>query len=400
MREKTSCIGKRATADVVDCLTRDARVSELQHDERREIAMRFARASLDYLTPVRGSIHLLRDVLSDLERPEANVRTDRDHQLTGILRQRPYGPPHDTCHRTAPPCVHGCDVTARGMRDQDRNAIGRARCDPETLCTRDERISFTGCDRFPGVVERDFPNIGAVHLALLEQPIGPERDACRETHAILPHGLRVVAQAEAEVERVVGCCADAAPARRKSVPKPVPIQQLGLKAAHRWHLARARCASRRVELSRGPECPEGSWLMYRFPSEAWTAAYRNAINQNRAYREAGTAWTFGSVAMVVVPDSAEAALQPAGMVLDVHQGECRTARYVEGDEDPKDAEFVIVAPYARWKDVIEGRLDPIKGMMDGKLRLTRGHLPTIIRFVESARQLVASASRVPTEFVE
>lgn len=140
--------------------------------------------------------------------------------------------------------------------------------------------------------------------------------------------------------------------------------------------------------------------MYRFPSEAWTAAYRNAINQNRAYREAGTAWTFGSVALVVVPDPAEAALKPAGMVLDVHQGQCRTARYVEGDENPKDAEFVIVAPYARWKDVIEGRLDPIKGMMDGKLRLTRGHLPTIIRFVESARQLVASASRVPTEFVE
>lgn len=140
--------------------------------------------------------------------------------------------------------------------------------------------------------------------------------------------------------------------------------------------------------------------MHRFPSKEWTAAYRNAINHNPAYREAGTAWTFGPVAMIVIRSPAEALSQPAGMVLDVHQGECRNARYVEGVEDPEDAEFVLVAPYARWKDVIEGRLDPIKGMMDGKLRLTRGHLPTIIRFVESARQLVVSASRVPTEFVE
>jgi len=86
------------------------------------------------------------------------------------------------------------------------------------------------------------------------------------------------------------------------------------------------------------------------------------------------------------------------MVLDVHQGECRGARYVEGVQDPEDAAFVIVASYACWKDVIEGKLDPIKGMMEGKLKLTRGHLPTIIRFVESSRQLVVSACKVPTNF--
>jgi putative sterol carrier protein len=137
--------------------------------------------------------------------------------------------------------------------------------------------------------------------------------------------------------------------------------------------------------------------VYRFPSEEWTVAYRAAINNNRAYRERGT-WTFGPVAMIVRDDGAGGLAQPAGVVLDVHEGECRSARFVEGVDDPEDAKFVIVAPYARWKDVIEGRLDPIKGMMEGKLRLTRGHLPTIIRFVESARELVVSASRVPTEF--
>ena len=54
---------------------------------------------------------------------------------------------------------------------------------------------------------------------------------------------------------------------------------------------------------------------------------------------------------------------------------------------------------ARSREVIEGRLDPIKGMMEGKLKLTRGHLPTMIRFVEASRQLVVSAAHVPTRFV-
>jgi putative sterol carrier protein len=138
--------------------------------------------------------------------------------------------------------------------------------------------------------------------------------------------------------------------------------------------------------------------VHRFPSEEWTQALRIALNNSRAYREAGKPWTFGSVAMIVRGGPADGVRQDAGMVLYVHQGECRGARYVEGVRDPEDAAFVIVASYACWKDVIEGKLDPIKGMMEGKLKLARGHLPTIIRFVESSRQLVVSARKVPTDF--
>ena len=137
--------------------------------------------------------------------------------------------------------------------------------------------------------------------------------------------------------------------------------------------------------------------MHRFPSEEWTEAYKNALNHNHAYREAGKPWTFGAVAMVVQCDLSLGIEHDVGIVLDVHAGECRGATFVERVGD-SDAEFVIVGAYRRWKDVIEGRLDPIKAMMEGKLRLARGHLPTIVRFVESSRQLVASASKVPTEF--
>lgn len=138
--------------------------------------------------------------------------------------------------------------------------------------------------------------------------------------------------------------------------------------------------------------------MHRFPSEEWTKAYKNALNYCRAYREAGKPWTFGSVAIVVRSDHSLGIERDAGMVLDVHGGQCREATFVEGECSPEDAEFVIVATYRRWKDVLEGRLDPIKGMMEGKLKLTKGSLSTIVRFVESSRQLVASARKVPTDF--
>ncbi|MEM9729979.1 MAG: SCP2 sterol-binding domain-containing protein [Myxococcota bacterium] len=138
--------------------------------------------------------------------------------------------------------------------------------------------------------------------------------------------------------------------------------------------------------------------MHRFPSEEWTKAYKNALNYCHAYREAGKNWKFGSVAMIIRSDVSLGIEHDASMVLDVHGGQCREAKFVEGECAPEDAEFVIVASYRGWKDVIEGRLDPIKGMMEGKLKLTKGSLSTIVRFVESSRQLVASARKVPTNF--
>ncbi len=47
--------------------------------------------------------------------------------------------------------------------------------------------------------------------------------------------------------------------------------------------------------------------------------------------------------------------------------------------------------------IVEGH-DPIKTLMQGKLKLTKGHLPTIIRHIEASKQLLVSAKQVPTEF--
>lgn len=139
-------------------------------------------------------------------------------------------------------------------------------------------------------------------------------------------------------------------------------------------------------------------MAHKFPSEAWTNAYRDAVNDNPLYREAGKQWTFGSVAMVIEADPARDLELPVGMVLDVHQGQCRGTRYVQGMDAVQDAAFIIVAGYERWREVLEGGLDPTMAMMQNKLKLEKGHLPTMLRFVESSKQLVASAANVPTEF--
>jgi putative sterol carrier protein len=44
-----------------------------------------------------------------------------------------------------------------------------------------------------------------------------------------------------------------------------------------------------------------------------------------------------------------------------------------------------------------GELDPVRAMMQGKLRV-RGDLPTIVRYVKAADELVHLCSKVPTTF--
>jgi putative sterol carrier protein len=136
-----------------------------------------------------------------------------------------------------------------------------------------------------------------------------------------------------------------------------------------------------------------------FPSAEWCAAYKDAINANASYRTAGKDWTHGPVAMVVTADPAIGIATDMALWLDVHQGSCRDCRLVSREEAEKAA-FVIVANYARWKEVIRKLLDPTKGMMQNKLKLTKGHMPTMVKYVTASKELVESTSRVPTKFVD
>jgi putative sterol carrier protein len=134
-----------------------------------------------------------------------------------------------------------------------------------------------------------------------------------------------------------------------------------------------------------------------FPSEEWVKAYQAAIRSSD-YSETGKTWTRGVVALVCKAEPAVGLKDDVGIWLDLHEGQCRDARLVPAEE-ARQAPFVVTGEYARWKQVIQGKLDPIKGMMQGKLRL-KGDLPTIVRYVKASKTLVASAAKVETSFLD
>jgi len=137
--------------------------------------------------------------------------------------------------------------------------------------------------------------------------------------------------------------------------------------------------------------------MAEFPSEDWLHEYVGRINGSPEYREAAATWE-GDVSFVFEAEPDKGVPEDIWAWLDLWHGECREGKLVSKDEGAK-AKFIIQAPYSRWKEVINKELDPVKGMMQGKLKL-KGDLPTIVRYVKASNELVNLAGTVPTEFVD
>ncbi len=138
--------------------------------------------------------------------------------------------------------------------------------------------------------------------------------------------------------------------------------------------------------------------LLEFPSEAWVAAYKDAINANAEYARAGKDWTHGIVAMVVKAEPSVGIDEDMAMLLDVHEGRCRECTLLPAKDAEPKAAFVVVASYAQWKQVIKKEIDPTKALMQGKLKLAKGHMPTMVKHVNASKQLVESTSRVLTKF--
>lgn len=130
-------------------------------------------------------------------------------------------------------------------------------------------------------------------------------------------------------------------------------------------------------------------------SAAWADAWRDAINADATYADAGARWR-DALALTCAPD-AEAGF-PAGAAVEVmlDGGRCTGARAVA--PDATDAPVVLHASAATWRALLEGTLAPVAGVALGKVKLARGALGTVMMHAAGLEALVACARQVPTRW--
>jgi len=129
-----------------------------------------------------------------------------------------------------------------------------------------------------------------------------------------------------------------------------------------------------------------------FPSEAWINELMNVVNESDAYRQAAEKWE-GDIFFVVEKVPGESG--DVYLYMDLWHGECRGAGQFGPDE--KSPAFEIRAPLPTWKQVLEGRLDPIRGLTTRRLKL-KGNLMKILKSPKAAVELVNCAKDVETTY--
>ena len=131
-----------------------------------------------------------------------------------------------------------------------------------------------------------------------------------------------------------------------------------------------------------------------FPSPEWIGKYMELLNKNSAYEDAAKTWE-GDFVFQVDADG-ESIKEPLRFYLDLWHGKCREARMAEPEDE---AEFIYAGPLKNWKLLFEGKIDPIKGIMSRKFKLT-GDMGKIMRYTKAAAELVSTANQVPTRYAD
>lgn len=158
-----------------------------------------------------------------------------------------------------------------------------------------------------------------------------------------------------------------------------------------------------------------------FPSQDWFAEYRTRINDDDEYAELASDWGVGFNGDMVfemtempiddldyeaMPDDQREEInryvdegsQTGYAVLGLEGGECTSAEFVESLDDV-DYGFVMSATNDVWKELVDGDIGAIDGMMSGKFEL-QGDMQKILQHSDSAARLTDISAEIDAEFVD
>jgi putative sterol carrier protein len=130
-----------------------------------------------------------------------------------------------------------------------------------------------------------------------------------------------------------------------------------------------------------------------FPTDEWAKAAMVEVNRSSKYQEAAKNWEGDIIFQVTAVPSRDKAVF---LYMDLWHGECRDAFEIS-DPASQSSEFVITAPLHVWRKVIDGKLDPIRGLVSRQLKM-KGNMMKVLKAPKAAVELVNACQNVETEW--
>jgi len=129
--------------------------------------------------------------------------------------------------------------------------------------------------------------------------------------------------------------------------------------------------------------------MSLFASEEWADELKAQVNVDKEMPKAGKG--FDATIQFIIEGAGDRGDLPFwtrmkdGKVLEVHANE------------KKKCDYTVCGDYSVWKDIVEGRQDPLQAIMIKKLTF-EGNMQTIMKYIKAVNLLMENVKHVPTEF--
>lgn len=130
-----------------------------------------------------------------------------------------------------------------------------------------------------------------------------------------------------------------------------------------------------------------------FATDDWAKALMAQVNASPTYAEAAKNWEGDFYFIVTHPNHEEQIIY-----IDLRHGQAYNACAVDNIASFTPA-FTLTAPLAIWQELLQKKLDPIRGIMLRKLHLT-GNMMQVLKAPKAATELVACAIAVDTDWPE
>ncbi|MAT57479.1 MAG: hypothetical protein CMF23_05855 [Ignavibacteriae bacterium] len=126
-------------------------------------------------------------------------------------------------------------------------------------------------------------------------------------------------------------------------------------------------------------------------SNEWAHLYKEKINSNNEFKNLAVSW---SDSLILETNEEK---EKVGVLLVLKNGECTLAKIAD-QNDYDSTTYVINAKIDVWRNLLEGKVDPVMAIMQKKLILVKGSLTNLLKYVNAAKELLKTAKQIETYF--
>jgi putative sterol carrier protein len=133
-----------------------------------------------------------------------------------------------------------------------------------------------------------------------------------------------------------------------------------------------------------------------YPSDEWIKELDRICNEDPEFKEA--AGSFSGKFIFQIEKETGKLDETAFLSVKVENGLSSEAQALASLDEVPDADYIVTGKYSAWKNVVQGKLEPLRAIMTRKLKLIKGSQLKILKEVKLTLNIMNNCVKVDAEY--